>query len=148
MSHRALFYHILFSTKQRRPLLAGDALSRTCRYIGGIARKLQGQVLLANGMPDHVHLAASIPATMAVADFVRAVKANSSAWAHQQFPDLRDFAWQDGYAAFTVSPSLLPQVKQYIENQAEHHRKLSFQEELVALLEKHGVEYDERYIWR
>ena len=148
MSHRALFYHIVFSTKQRRPFLAGDILAKICQYMGGIARKLEGQILLANGTTDHVHLAASIPATMAVADFIRMVKTNSSGWLHETFANLHGFQWQEGYAAFTVSPSVLPQVKRYISHQAVHHRRLSFQEELVSLLEKHGVEYDKRYIWR
>ncbi len=147
MSHRALYYHIVFATKQRRPLLRGEALARTCQYLGGIARKLDGQILLGGGMPDHIHIAAAIPATTAVADFVRLIKTNSSAWIHQELPGLREFAWQDGYSAFSVSPSVLAQVMRYIEGQAEHHREMSFQEELVALLEKHGVEYDERYIW-
>jgi REP element-mobilizing transposase RayT len=148
MSHRALYYHIVFSTKERRPLLVGGTLDKTCRYMGGIARKLKGELLLANGTIDHVHVAANIPASMAVADFVRALKANSSGWLHQTLPTLRSFQWQDGYAAFTVSPSVLPQVTRYIARQAAHHRKRSFQDELVALLEKHGVQYDERYIWR
>jgi putative transposase len=148
MSHRALYYHIVFSTKERRPLLVGDTLDRACRYMAGIARKVKGELLLGNGTTDHVHLAATVPATMAVAEFVRALKANSSGWLHRTVPALRGFQWQDGYAAFTVSPSVLPQVIRYVARQPAHHRTRSFQDELVALLKKHGVEYDERYIWR
>lgn len=148
MSHRAVFYHIVFSTKQHRPFLVGETLLRTCQYIGGITRKLAGQLVVANGMADHIHLAASIPPTMAVADFVRTVKANSSGRLHDTYAHLSAFQWQDGYAAFTVSPSVLPQVKRYISQQAQHHRRLSFQEELLALLEKHGIEYEERYVLR
>lgn len=146
MAHRALYYHIVFSTKQRRAMLKGDILERTCRYLAGIAHKLGGHVILAGGMPDHLHLATTIPATMPVADFVRTIKANSSAWLHQEFPHQSAFQWQVGYAAFTISPSVLPQVTRYISRQAQHHRRLTFEEELRALLEKHGVEYDKQYV--
>lgn len=147
MSYTNLFYHIVFSTKNREPFLSDDALPRTCQYMGGIARKLKCQLLLANGVPDHVHLAAIVHPTIAIADFIGKVKSNSSGWIHDTFADLRDFDWQDGYAAFTVSPSVMPKVKQYIHSQPEHHKKMSFQEELIALLKKHGIEYDEKYIW-
>ena len=146
MSYTSLFYHIVFSTKDRRALLRDDTLQRTCQYMGGIARKLDGQLLLADGMPDHVHLAAEIHPSLAVASFIGRVKANASGWIHETFPDLRDFQWQDGYAAFSVSPSVLPAVKEYILRQAQHHKTVSFEEELVALLRKHGIEYDERYV--
>ena len=79
--------------------------------------------------------------------FISKVKSNSSGWIHGTFPELRGFAWQDGYSSFTVSPSVLPRVMQYIRNQREHHRKTTFQEELIGLLKKHGIKYDERYIW-
>jgi REP element-mobilizing transposase RayT len=147
MSFTSLFYHVVFSTKDRRPSLGRESLTRTCQYIGGIARELKGLLLIGDGMPDHVHLATEIPPTARISDFIGKLKSNSSGWIHETFPDLRDFGWQDGYSAFTVSPSVLPRVKEYIRTQEEHHRNLTFQEELVALLKKHGVEYDERYIW-
>ncbi len=147
MSYTSLFYHIVFSTKDRRPFLSDDTLSRTCPYMGGIARKLKCQLLLANGVSDHVHLAAVVHPTVAIADFIGKVKSNSSGWIHETFADLRDFDWQDGYAAFTVSPSVMPKVKEYIRSQPEHHKKMTFQEELIALLKKHDIEYDEKYIW-
>ncbi len=148
VSYTALFYHIVFSTKERRSMLSQDILPRVCQYMGGIARNLKGQILVGNGAPDHIHLLGTIPATATVAEFVGKVKANATGWIHETQEDLREFAWQDGYAAFSVSPSVLPHVKQYIRTQQEHHRKMSFQEELVVLLEKHGVEYDKRYIWK
>ena len=147
MSYVNLFYHIVFSTKDRRPWLTGQTLERTCQYMGGIARQHKSQILLGGGMPDHIHLAAIVSPTLAIAEFLKKVKACSSGWIHETFAELAGFSWQDGYAAFSVSPSVLPAVKAYVRDQAEHHKKMTFQEELVALLKKHGVEYDERYIW-
>ena len=142
MSCTSLNYHIVFSTKDRRPYLKGDALGRLCEYLGGIARKLDGTLLGAGGQPDHLHLAVVVPASMSVAKFVGQLKAYVSGWVHRELPELKDFTWQDGYAAFSVSLSALPKVRSYIEGQAEHHRKLSFDEELMALLSRHGIEYD------
>ena len=147
MSYTNLQYHIVFATKQRRPFLTGERLSRTCEYIGGIIREQGGQMLAANGTADHVHVATVATATVAVSDLLRTVKANSSRWIHQTFGDLRAFGWQDGYAAFSVSASVMPQVVSYVRRQAEHHKKISFAEELIALLTKHRIEYDERYLF-
>ena len=147
MSYTSLFYHIVFSTKDRRALLSEELLPRACEYMGGIIRNMKGKMLAANGTPDDVHLAALLRPTAAVADVVRDVKANTSGWIHQTLPNLRAFQWQDGYAAFSVSRSVLPEVVAYIRKQEAHHRKMTFQEELIGLLERHGVEYDERYIW-
>ena len=147
MSYTKFQHHIVFSTKERRPFLQGDRLTRTCEYIGGIIREEGGQMLAGGGMPDHVHVAAILRPTVAPADFVRVVKTNSSGWVHKTFPDLAGFHWQDGYAAFSVSASAMPRVIAYVRGQAEHHRSMSFQEELIGLLEKHGIEYDERYLF-
>ena len=98
-------------------------------------------------MADHLHLAAIVAPTIAISEFLKKIKGGSSRWIHDSNPDLAPFAWQEGYAAFSVSPSVLPSVKAYIEGQAEHHAKMTFQEEFIALLKKHEVEYDERYIW-
>ena len=147
MSYTNLQYHIAFSTKARRPCLEPDRLSRTCEYIGGIIREQRGQMLAANGTADHVHLAAVASPTVCLADFLRTIKTNSSAWIHRTFSDLRDFHWQDGYAAFSVSASVMPRVLSYVRRQTEHHKKMSFMEELVALLDKHGIEYDKRYLF-
>ncbi|MGB2824288.1 MAG: IS200/IS605 family transposase [Phycisphaerae bacterium] len=147
MSYTSLHYHIVFSTKQRRPWLAPEFLPRVCQYMGGIARKLNCQVILGDGSDDHVHLAAIVHPTVALAELVKEVKSRSSGWIHRTFPELREFSWQEGYAAFTVSSSVLPKVKAYILRQREHHRKVRFQDELLALLKRHGIKYDERYIW-
>jgi REP element-mobilizing transposase RayT len=98
-------------------------------------------------MPDHVHLLADISKQQTLADALRDLKANSSGWIHETFPNLSGFAWQTGYGAFTVSYSNADGVKQYIANQAEHHRVRTFQEEFVEFLKRHGIEYDERYLW-
>ena len=146
MSYTRLLYHIVFSTKERRPLLTGELGRRTIEYIGGICRELNGQLLAAGSSADHLHLAVAVHPSVAVADLVGRVKSGSSGWIHGEFPEGREFSWQDGYAAFSVSPSVVARVKRYIQGQAEHHKKVSFQEELIALLKRHGIEYDERYI--
>ncbi|MGC9454243.1 MAG: IS200/IS605 family transposase [Phycisphaerae bacterium] len=146
MSYTNLIYHVVFSTKQRRPILTADVRERVFEYLGGIIRKLDAKLLRAGGADDHVHLALSGPATLAVAELVRKIKANTSRWVHLKLPEQHDFAWQDGYAAFSVSLSALDRVLDYIANQQEHHRRMTFEEELKALLDKHGIEYDERYV--
>jgi REP element-mobilizing transposase RayT len=98
-------------------------------------------------MADHVHLFVSWSKERSVADVLRVVKTNSSKWIHETFPDQATFAWQSGYGAFAVSQSNAPQVERYLANQKEHHRKLSFKDEFIALLKKHGIPYDERYVW-
>ena len=148
MSYHCLYYHIVFSTKERCPWLNGERLTECCRYMGGIVRDLKGTLLDANGAADHLHLVAAVHPTVAVSAFLQEVKGGSSKWIHETFDDLRGFWWQEGYAAFTVSKSALPDVLKYVRNQKEHHRKISFQEELIALLDRHGVEYDPQYILR
>ena len=142
MSYTSMNYHVVFSTKDRRPFLQDDLLPRVCQYAGGMVRELNGVLLEANGQPDHLHLALVIPPTLAVSDFIGKVKAYASGWIHRALPDLEAFKWQDGYAAFTVSPSALDKVIAYIRGQQEHHKTLSFEEELMSLLDKHGIEYD------
>ena len=148
MSYTNLIYHIVFSTKDRRPLLKGESLARTCQFIGGIVRNLEGVPLAVGGMPDHVHVAARMTPKGAVSDVIGKVKSNSSRWIRQTLPELSDFGWQDEYIAFTVSRSAKDDVVAYVMNQEAHHRKMTFQEELIALLKKHDIEYDERYIRR
>jgi len=110
-------------------------------------RELGGKLLAANGTADHVHLLMRLPPRLALADAVRVVKTNSSRWVHQSRALRRRFQWQAGYGAFSVSQSNVPEVVRYIRNQEQHHRRESFREELLAFLKRHGIEYDERYIW-
>ena len=116
-------------------------------YLGGIVREVGGHALAIGGMPDHVHILMTLPQTQALADVLRLVKTNSSRWVHETWPERRDFAWQTGYGGFSVSRSHREAVEHYIATQEEHHRRMTFQEEFLAFLEKHEIDYDERYIW-
>ena len=146
MAYVNLAYHVVFATKNRQRWLCNPARERIHAYLGGIVHQLGGQSVRVNGPEDHVHLAVKLPASLAVADFTRLLKTNSSKWIHEKLPDMRDFHWQDSYAAFSVSESVLPEVVAYIADQEAHHRSVSFEEELAAFLKKHGIEYDPKYI--
>ena len=141
-----LRYHIVFSTKERRPLIRDEWRSRLHAWMGGALRKLDGIALDVGGVADHVHLLASLKPVHALADVMREIKHASSQWVHDEIGD-RKFAWQEGYGAFTVSESAVETVKTYIDNQDEHHRKQSFQDEYRELLRRHGVQFDERFLW-
>jgi putative transposase len=124
-----------------------DWSPRLYQYIGGTLRAKGNVLLAAGGMPDHIHLMVSLGRQTTIADIVRDIKANSSRWIHETFDSLRGFAWQIGYAAFSVSQSNLNEVTQYIANQSEHHRVRTFQEEFVLFLKRHGVQDDEQHAW-
>ena len=117
-------------------------------FLGGIAREHQMKALSIGGVEDHVHLLLSLPATMSIVKAMQLIKGGSSKWVHDSFPDQRLFAWQTKYGAFSVCVSLLDRIIKYIENQQRHHRRMSFQEEFIALLKRHKIEYDERYLWK
>jgi REP element-mobilizing transposase RayT len=148
MSHTYtnLLTHVIFSTKDRAPLITAALHDDLLAYMGGIVRELGGALRSANARPDHVHLLWSLPPTLATADALRVVKTNSSRWVHRN-RRLAGFDWQTGYGAFSVSHSQAPAVMRYISEQEKHHRRTTFQEELVAFLNKNGIAYDERYIW-
>jgi REP element-mobilizing transposase RayT len=146
-SFASLHYHIIFSTKNRVAAISSDLQPRLYEYLGGILRGQDGVLLAAGGMPDHVHLLAGLSKEMAVAEAVRVLKSNSSKWIHETFPAYSEFAWQTGYGAFTVSYSNRQQVRSYFAAQTEHHRIRTFQEEFVAFLRRHHIQYDERYLW-
>ena len=138
--------HALFSTKARRPYLDAELKQELFPYMGGIIGKLNGQSLLINGPSDHVHLLFVQPAALGLAELMEKVKANSSRWVKERWPQRARFAWQTGYTAFSVSQSRVEAVRTYIRNQEQHHRKRSFQEELVAFLKQHGIAYDPRFL--
>jgi REP element-mobilizing transposase RayT len=142
-----LLYHAVFSTKDREPLIDERWQDDLYAYMGGIVRGSRGTLLKSGGVADHVHLLLKLPASVAIADMLRLVKANSSNWVRDSKLVIGKFAWQAGYGAFTVSKSQVPDVERYIQNQAAHRRGRSFQEEFLALLERHGIEYDPRYLW-
>jgi putative transposase len=133
-----LLVHAIFSTKDRRASLGDDIQAELFAYLGGIIRKIGGKALLVNGVSDHVHLLIRIPADMSVAECLRKVKANSSKWLRGKWPGQSDFAWQTGYAAFSVSLSNRDHVYRYIRNQQLHHAKVSFADEIAAFIRKYG----------
>src|SRR5262245_22198501 len=138
-SYTNLLYHIVYATKERRPLIDLEFQPRLYEYLGGTIRGLKATSLEIGGIEDHVHILAKLPPTIAISEFLEKLKANSSKWAKSV---RRGFGWQDGYSAFTVSESQVERVRNYIRNQREHHKKVSFRDELIALLEAHGVAYD------
>lgn len=145
--HISLLVHFTWSTAGREPWLEPNMRDDLYAYIGGIANNKRSKLISAGGMFDHIHLLASLPSTISLADFVNVVKSNSSRWIHKSFDGLRNFAWQEGYGAFSVSRSEQQRVVKYVANQENHHRKRTFKQELIILLDKHEIEYDERYLW-
>jgi len=148
VSYVSAYFHCVFSTKERRPLITPDLRGRLWPFLGGIARQNKMTALEIGGVADHVHILLSLPATIPISKAMQLIKGGSSKWIHETFPDQWQFAWQEEYGAFSVSVSQLDKIIAYIRRQPEHHRKLTFQEEFLMLLKKHGVEYDERYLWK
>ena len=142
------FYHIVFSTKDRRPLIKTGIEDRLHPFLGGILRDLGCTPLAINGTPDHVHILTRYPATLSHADLLRHVKGRSSKWIHETFPPLRTFTWQEGYGGFTVSKSMVDTVAAYIAGQKAHHQTQDFETEFLELLRKHGIEFDEAEVFK
>lgn len=143
-SYTNITIHALFSTKGRQPWLGEHVRHSLFPYMAGIVKHLGAKPLIINGVQDHVHSLVVLPAQLPLADLMEKLKANSSRWIHQQSLSLRHFAWQTGYAAFSVSQSNLERVRTYIETQETHHRKMTYQEEVATLLRKHGIEPNPR----
>ncbi|HEY8962004.1 MAG TPA: IS200/IS605 family transposase [Luteolibacter sp.] len=144
-THTSLLYHLIFATKNRDPLIAESWRDRFHEYLGGTVRGLGGVSQGVGGVADHVHLLVGLKATHRLADFMRDLKSASSTWVRDSIRGER-FAWQEGYAAFSVSASAAPAVREYIARQAEHHRHRTFRDELIEFLRKTGVAFDERYL--
>jgi putative transposase len=136
--------HVVFSTKERRKMISRDFRQRMWAFVAGICTNHKLFVHAIGGMDDHIHLLIQIPAPLSVAKAVLTIKSNSSRWANEQG---KKFAWQEGYAAFSVSSSSVPAVVRYIQSQESHHAKMNFDVELVALLKKHGVEFDPKFVF-
>ena len=146
-SYTQILIHYIFSTKRREKLIFPKYEKRIWQFMGGIS-KHNGIVTYAiGGIEDHVHLLISLPKTLSVAKAIQLIKGGSSSWIHTTFTELKNFAWQEGYGAFSVSYSKLEKVKTYIENQKEHHRHRSFKEEYLEFLKRYNIPYDEKYIW-
>ena len=145
-SYTCLHYHLVFSTKDRRALIADDWRGRLHAFLGGAMHTIAGIPEAVGGTSDHVHLLVGLRATHRLADVLREIKHSSSQWVHEEV-GAKSFTWQEGYGAFTVSASRLDAVRRYIANQGEHHRRRTFQDEYVALLRRGGVDFDERFLW-
>ena len=148
MSHTYsnLLFHLIWSTKNRIPFMKGEIKIRIHGYLRKIINDSGANLLFINGMEDHVHLLMAMPLTLLIPDLIEKVKPNSTKWIHKTFPNLRDFSWQEGYGAFSVGKSNLQQVIKYIENQEEHHRTVTFEEEFISFLEANGISYDKRFV--
>ena len=143
----AVYIHLVFSTKERRPFLRDETLRGLLHpELGGISKRLRCAPIITGGVEDHIHLLARFARTITQAEWVKELKRVSNLWLKREHL-IRDFEWQGGYAAFSVSASRLAEVKKYIANQEHHHRKMNFQDELRTLFRKHDVEWDERYVW-
>jgi putative transposase len=144
-SHVASYFHLVFSTKDRYRWIRPDWEPRLHSYLGGIVKGMDAMPLKINGVEDHVHLLVSLRSKHRLDYFLREVKGESSLWVHEQIT--RMFEWQKGYGAFSVSPTAVPAVSRYIERQKEHHRRVDFKTEYVHLLNKAGIEFEERFLW-
>jgi REP element-mobilizing transposase RayT len=143
-----IYLHIVFSTKDRRPLLQDPVIrDEMHKYLGGICNGLDCPVLRVGGVEDHVHILCRFGRTVSIAELIKELKRASSIWVKTKGATYDDFHWQGGYGVFSVSPAHVEAVREYIANQEQHHRKVTFQEEFRRLLAKYGLEYDERYVW-
>ena len=143
----SLTTHIIFSTKNREPFITAEIEPELFAYIGGILKNNESRLLDAGGTADHVHLLVSQSKNLALSSLMKDVKKDSSSWLKTKGKEFRNFHWQDGYGAFSVGVREIGGLKKYIAGQKEHHRKRSFQEELIEFLNEYGVQYDERYLW-
>ncbi len=142
-----LFYHIVFSTKGRKDLISPEIEARIWAYIGGIARNHEVVAIKIGGIENHIHVLIMARPKIAPSQIVQWLKGESSKWLHDTFPELRDFAWQDGFGVFSVSKSNVPNVVEYIKTQREHHKMQTFEDEYVSMLRLHGIDYDDRYLF-
>ena len=142
-----LCVHFVFSTKHREPLLQDSIRKDLHAYMATVLKTMECPAIIINSVEDHIHVLIDLGRTASVSGVMEHVKKTTSKWLKTQSPELRNFAWQAGYGAFAVSESNVPAVRQYIQNQREHHQKHTFQEEYRIFLTKHHIPYDERYLW-
>ena len=146
-TYSALYYHFIWSTKNRAPLIPMSLETKMHAYINGIVKSKGGTVLQVGGMPDHIHLLVRLKPDQSVPELIKIIKTTSGKWLKEADSSLGDFYWQKGYGAFSVSKSQTDSVQEYIMNQHEHHKYRSFKDEWLAFLQKHGVEYDEKFVF-
>jgi putative transposase len=142
-----LYVHLVFHTKYNHPIISPTIEDELYAYIGGIIKSTKSQLIKINGTQDHIHILAVMSKNITLSKFLEEIKRNSSRWIKTKGNEYADFIWQGGYGAFSVSPSKVNAVIEYIENQKEHHKKVSFKEEYIELLKAHGIEYNEDYLW-
>lgn len=142
-----IYVHLVFSTKHRQPLIGDSIKEELFSYLGGICKNLECNPIQVGGHKDHVHILFLLSKKIALMDLIEKVKSNSSKWIKTKGIEFENFYWQNGYGAFSVNPTEIEIVKNYIINQEEHHQKKIFQEEFLAFLKKYNVEYDEKYVW-
>jgi len=145
-THLSLHFHLVFSTKNRLPIIHKDWRANLHAYLGGIVKGINGVPLAIGGIEDHVHLLIGLRSTHRLDYVLRDIKMDSSSWVHKVV-GRKTFEWQGGYLGVTVSPSQIDRVRNYVLNQEEHHRRQTFQEEYLEMLKLSAIEYDERYVW-
>lgn len=147
MSHTYsnLVFHVVFSTQGHLPLLSSNIRCELFAYMSALVKELKGKPIIINGVEDHVHMLFALPPNTSFSDAMRFIKANSSRWMKERFG--KPFAWQKGFGAFSVSRSNVDAVAKYIRNQEKHHQKFDFKTEFVSFLDKHDVDYDDKYLW-
>ena len=143
----SLMVHVIFSTKNREPFITPEIEPELFAYMGGILKNHESRLRNAGGTADHVHLLVSQSKNMSISSLMKDVKKDSSLWIKTKGSEFRNFHWQDGYGAFSIAKSDIRELKKYIAGQKEHHRKRTFKEELIDVLEEYGIAYDERYLW-
>ena len=146
-TYSQLFYHLVYSTKNRVDFIHPEIEERVWAYTGGVARKHELTALQVGGIDDHIHALVLARPVIAPCLIPQWLKGESSKWIHAEFPQMSKFAWQDGYGMFSVSKSQVPDVIEYIRDQRKHHTRQTFEEEYVSLLKLHGIEYDARYVF-
>ena len=139
-------FHCVFSTSERRKTISPEICDDLWAYMGGVARQHAMKPMAIGGTTDHAHLLLALPASLSIAEAMRTIKGASSQWLHEKHR-LRLFAWQEGYGAFSIGASQTAATIRYIQRQEEHHQRCDFQQEFLAILGKHGIEYDPRYVW-
>ncbi|MCU0369874.1 MAG: IS200/IS605 family transposase [Bacteroidales bacterium] len=146
-TYTSLNIHFVFSTKNRENLIDSNLRYRLHAYIGGIAKEMKTIPLAIGGTGNHVHIFLSMSPTLSPSKCMQTIKTNSSKWIHEEFPSKIGFAWQSGYSGFSVGPRNIFHVKKYIENQEDHHKKKTFEEEYLSFLKETGIEFEEKYLW-
>ncbi len=142
-----LAYHVVFSTKHRQPLIDNELHKTLYEYIGGIIRSLKGNLIEIGGIEDHIHILANLSPLKGISDSIREIKANASKWTNERPNRTSKFEWQKGYGAFTVSYSNINSVRQYIQNQREHHQSKTYEEEYIKFLEIHDISFERQYLF-